>query len=120
MPRYVLLIVDDPRREWASPEAAGESLGKMGRFAGELAKQGKVQGGSPLKGMAEAVRVEARDGALQVTDGPFPETKEMIAGFFLIEAADRSEAVEIPKRCPHAEIGPVEVREVMEVGPPRG
>ncbi len=118
MPRYVLLIIDDPNREWATPDAAGQSLAKMGQFAGELAKQGKIQGGSPLKGMAEAVRVQARGGALQVTDGPFPETKEMIAGFFVIEAADRDEALAIAKRCPHAEIGPVELREVMEVGPP--
>jgi hypothetical protein len=116
MPRYVLLILDDPTRAWASPEAAGAAMAKMGRFAGELAQQGKLQGGNPLKPMAEAVRVRSRDGRPSVTDGPFAETKEMVGGFFLIEAADRAEAVEIAKRCPHAEIGPVELREVMELG----
>jgi hypothetical protein len=120
MPRYVLLILDDPKRSWPTPEAAGAAMAEMGRFAGELAQQGKLQGGNPLKPMAEAVRVRSRDGRPSVTDGPFAETKEMVGGFFLIEAADRAEALEIAKRCPHVEIGPVELREVMEVGgPPR-
>ncbi len=120
MPRYVLLILDDPNRQWASPAEAGATMAKMGAFASELGKQGKLQGGSPLKSMAEAARVRTRAGKPVVTDGPFAETKEMVAGFFVIEAADRREALEIAKRCPHIEIGPVEVREVMEVGaPPR-
>ena len=119
MPRYVLLILDDPRREWSSPAEAGAEMAKMGRFAGELAQQGKLQGGNPLKPMAEAVRVRARAGRAVVTDGPFTETKEMVGGFFVIEAANRAEAVEIAGRCPHTALGPVEVREVGEVaGPP--
>jgi hypothetical protein len=120
MPRYVLLILDDPKREWASPAEAGASLAKMGAFAGELAQQGKLKGGNPLESMAEAVRVRAQEGNVSVTDGPFAETKEMVGGFFVIEAADRKEAVEIAKRCPATALGPVEVREVVEVGgPPR-
>jgi hypothetical protein len=120
MPRYVLLMLDDPSRTWASPEAAGAAMAKMGRYAGELAQRGKLQGGNPLKPMSEAVRVRARDGKPTVTDGPFAETKEMVGGFFLIEATDRADALEIAKRCPHAEIGTVELREVLEVGgPPR-
>ena len=120
MPRYVLLILDDPSREWSSPPEAGAELAKMGRFAGELAQQGKLQGGNRLKPMAEAVRVRARGGRPVVTDGPFTEAKEMVGGFFVIEAANRDEAVEIAGRCPHTALGPVEVREVVEVGgPPR-
>ena len=45
MPRYVLLILDDPKREWASPAEAGAAMAKMGRFAAELGQQGKLQGG---------------------------------------------------------------------------
>jgi len=120
MPRYVLLILDDPNRAWSSPAEAGAEMAKMGRFAGELAQQGKIQGGNPLASMAEAVRVREKGGKVTVTDGPFTETKEMVGGFFVIEAADRKEAVEIAKQCPHTAIGVVEVREVMEVGgPPR-
>lgn len=120
MPRYVLLILDDPSREWSSPAEAGAEMAKMGRFAGELAQQGKLQGGNPLKPMAEAVRVREQGGRPIVTDGPFTETKEMVGGFFVIEAADRDEAIQIAGRCPHAAFGPVELREVVEVGgPPR-
>ena len=120
MPRYVLLILDDPSREWSSPAEAGAEMAKMGRFAGELAQQGKLQGGNPLKPMAEAVRVRAQGGRVVVTDGPFTETKEMVGGFFLIETADREEAIQIAARCPHTALGPVELREVVEVGgPPR-
>jgi hypothetical protein len=117
MPRYVLLILDDPKRQWASPAEAGAEMAKMGRFAAELGQQGKLQGGNPLASMAEAVRVRARDGQIHVTDGPFAETKEMVGGFFLIEAADRAEALEIAKRCPAAALGSVELREVREMGP---
>src|SRR5262245_29196321 len=120
MARYVLLILDDPKREWASPAEAGAEMAKMGRYAGELAQEGKLQGGNPLKSMKEAARVRAQGGRRVVTDGPFAETKEMVGGFFLIEAASREEAVAIAGRCPHTARGPVEVREVMEVGgPPR-
>jgi hypothetical protein len=99
---------------------SGAGDGEDGRFAGEFARQGKIQGGNPLKPMAEAVRVEAKEGRVVVTDGPFTETKEMVGGFFVIEAADRAEAVAIAKRCPHTSLGPFEVREVVEVGcPPR-
>jgi hypothetical protein len=121
MPRYMLLILDDPNRQWASPAEAGAMMSKMGAYAGELAQQGKLQGGNPLKSMAEAARVRTQGGRVSVTDGPFAETKEMVGGFYMIEAADRKEALEIAKRCPHTAIGTVEVREVMEIGgpPPR-
>lgn len=120
MPRYVLLILDDPRREWSSPAEAGAEMAKMGRFAGELAQSGKLQGGNPLKSSAEAVRVRSEAGRVVVTGGPFTETKEMVAGFFVVEAADRREALEIAGRCPHTALGPIEVREVVAVGgPPR-
>ena len=118
MPRYVLLILDDPKREWSSPAEAGAEMAKMGAFAGELAREGKIQGGNPLKPMAEAVRVRTQGGRVVVTDGPFAETKEMVGGYFVIEAADRAAAVEIAKRCPHTALGIVEVREVIEVGGP--
>jgi len=66
------------------------------------------------------VRVREKGGRLTVTDGPFTETKEMVGGFFVIEAANRQEAIEIAKQCPHTALGSVEVREVLEVGgPPR-
>ena len=89
---------------------------EMGKFAGELAGQGKMRGGAPLHPEEEGARVRASRGKPVVTDGPFTETKEVIGGFFMIECKSRKEAVEIAKRCPHNKVGTVEVRQVIPMG----
>lgn len=91
---------------------------EMGKFAGELAGQGKLRGGSPLHPEAEGTRVRVRDGRPVVTDGPFTETKEVIGGYFLIDCKSAEEAVAIAQRCPHNRIGVVEVRQVIPMGGP--
>jgi len=103
---FMFLIVDRKGVQAAEPI----SMAEMGKFAGELAQQGKLRGGAPLHPEAQGARVEVRDGKAIVTDGPFAESKEVIAGSFIVDAADRSEAIEIAKRCPHARAGIVEVR----------
>ena len=101
--------------------AAGENVfSEMGAFAGGLAQQGKLQGGSPLQPSSSGARVRVQDGKTLLTDGPFTETKEVVAGFFLIDCESRDEAIEHAKRCPHARVGTVEVREVIPVGKPGG
>jgi hypothetical protein len=89
---------------------------EMGRFAGELAAQGKIRGGSPLHPEGEGARVRLAGKRAVVTDGPFTETKEVIGGFFMIDAESLREAVEIAKRCPHLRNGFVEVRQVIPMG----
>ena len=91
MPKYMLIVVEDVDREWASPAAAAEMMGRMGRFAGELGQRGKIAGGGPLTGIDQAARLRQVDGQLAVTDGPFAETKEMIAGYFILDADDRAD-----------------------------
>src|SRR5262245_1852129 len=93
---------------------------EMGRFAGELAAKGRIRGGSPLCSESEGVRVRRSDGKAVVSDGPFAETREVIGGYFLIEAGSLREAVAVAKRCPHLANGFVEVRQVMAVGGPGG
>lgn len=68
----------------------------------------------PLQSATTASMVRMRDGALSVTDGPFAETKEQIGGFFLIEARDRDEAIEIASKWPSARIGSIEVRPIEQ------
>jgi hypothetical protein len=63
--------------------------------------------------MASTLRV--RDGNLAVTDGPYAETREQLGGFFLIEARDRGEAIELASRWPSARLGSIEVRPIEEV-----
>jgi hypothetical protein len=87
---------------------------EMNRFAGELARQGKLRRGAPLAPDAVGARVRVRDGKAIVSDGPFAESKEVIGGFWIVEAANRDEAIEIARRTPHAGYGTVEVHFVRQ------
>jgi hypothetical protein len=103
---YVILIVNPKDEAIVAPGGMEE----MGRFCAELHAQGKLTGGMPLHPEAEGVRVALRDGRAIVSDGPFAETKEVVAGFLVVEAESREEAVAIARRCPDARRGVLEVR----------
>ena len=107
---FMLLIVD-PKGPATGERASFE---EMGRFAAELRAAGKMRAGAPLEPEETGARVTVRGGAAVVTDGPFPETKELVAGYAVVEAASRAEAVEIARRCPAARGGIVEVRELPD------
>ena len=116
---YMLLIVD--RKGAPTGETVG--MAEMGQFAAELAQQGKLRGGAPLRPESTATRISVRGGRARSVDGPFAETKEVIGGFFMVDAASRAEAIEIAKRCPAARSGIVQVNEAMAEGvpaPPNG
>ena len=81
----------------------------------QLHAMGQYVHASPLQPAATAVMVRVREGKPLVTDGPFIETREQIAGYFLIEARDRNEAVRVATRVPGARIGTVEVRPLIEI-----
>jgi hypothetical protein len=96
-----------------------ELLARMGRYNEELAKAGVLLAGEGLKPSAAGVRVRFHGDRRSVIDGPFSETRELIAGFWLIQVKSLEEAVEWVKRCPcptesadgRAEI---EIRQVLE------
>ena len=94
-----------------------EMFAEMAVYANGLAAEGRIQGGAPLHDEEEGARIRVRDGKTSVVDGPFTETKEIVGGFFLIEAKSREEAIELASGCPAARSGFVEVREVLPVGP---
>ena len=81
----------------------------------QLHAGGQYVSASPLLPAASAVIVRVREGKPVVTDGPFAETREQLAGYFLITAQDLNEAVRIAARVPGARIGTVEVRSLQEV-----
>jgi hypothetical protein len=85
--------------------ANGQSLRSSGHYVAAEALQ-------PVR---DAVTVRVRNGAMSVIDGPFAETKEQLAGFYLIDATDLDEAVQIASRIPPARIGSIEVRPVREL-----
>lgn len=90
------------------------------RVCEELDKKGQFLAASPLQSVTLATSVRVREGRRLVTDGPFAETREQLGGYFLVEAADLDEAIEIAGKIPGARWGTVEIRPVVEqVGLPR-
>jgi hypothetical protein len=95
-----------------------ELLAAMGEFNEEMVKAGVLVAGEGLHPTSKGARVGfGGDGERVVTDGPFAETKELIAGFWLMQVGSFEEAVDWIKRCPnpHDEPGEIEIRQVFEV-----
>jgi hypothetical protein len=86
-------------------------------YVEQLRRAGKLVATEPLQSANTAVTVRVRDGRLATIDGPFAETKEQLGGYFLIEADDRDEAVQIAAKWPSARLGTIEVRP-LQVGLP--
>jgi hypothetical protein len=80
-----------------------------------LRDAGRCLASEALQPVHTAARVRVRNGKVIVTDGPFTESKEYLAGFYLIEAADRNEAIQIASQIPPAKVGTIEVRPVREL-----
>ena len=112
---FMLILSEDPQMI-ATDADRERAVQQVGEFAMGLLGDGSLKGGAPLHPVTEAKRIRTRDGQRSVLDGPFAESKEVIAGYFIIEAADREAAVEIASRCPNAEFGSVEVREIVPMG----
>jgi hypothetical protein len=86
-------------------------------FSENLKANGHSIAAEALQRVATATTVRVRAGRTTVTDGPFAETKEQLAGFYLVEARDLNEAIHIASRIPPARIGSIEVRPVRELQP---
>jgi hypothetical protein len=91
-------------------------LTEMGKFNDELVKAGVMLAGEGLKASSEGVRVQFSGPKRTVVDGPFAETKELIAGFWLWQVKSMEEAIEWARRCPnpHNEDSEIEIRQVFE------
>jgi hypothetical protein len=111
--KYVLLIYTD-EKSYAEGERE-QCYAESTALTHELQKQGRYLGASPLHPVATATSVRVRQGKRQVTDGPFAETREQLGGFFLIDAANLDEAIDVAGRIPGARKGTVEVRPVLEL-----
>ncbi len=88
-------------------------LTEMGKFNEELVKAGVMLAGEGLQASSKGARVKFSGGKRTVTDGPFAETKELVAGFWLWQVQSKQEAIEWLKRAPFKE-GEVEIRQVFE------
>ena len=112
-----LLIVhnDETAFQKLDKEKRQRMLAESIELTHQLNAAGQYVHASPLQPAATAVMVRVREGKSLVTDGPFIETREQIAGYFLISARDLNEAVSIASRVPGARIGTVEVRPLIEI-----
>jgi hypothetical protein len=111
----VMVIVKASKDSEAGVLPGRELLAKMGKYNEELAKAGILLAGEGLQSSAKGKRVKFGDAKRVVTDGPFAETKELIAGFWLWKVKSIEEAVEWLKRAPFDRGEEVEIRQVFEI-----
>ena len=109
-----MLIVKATHQSEAGVLPTEKELADMGRFNEQMIKSGVMLAGEGLQASSKGARVTFKGGKPTVVDGPFAETKELVAGFWLIQAKSREEAVEWARRVPFVD-GEVEVRQVFEL-----
>jgi hypothetical protein len=118
--KYLILIYSNPasREIWEgfSDEQRAEGFRYYGALTEELAASGELIVTEALADPSLTRRVTVRDGRTLISDGPFAEAKELLAGFFLLECDSMERAVEVAARMPEAELGLIEVRPVLTLG----
>ena len=113
--KYLALIYSDEASwEAATEEERGRVYEAYHAFAEEGRAAGALLGGSELAAVRTATTVRVREGRTAVTDGPYAETKEALAGYFVLECSSMAEAVDWAAKIPGAERGAVEVRPIHE------
>jgi len=111
--KYMLLIYAD-EQAWSDAERQA-CYGESTQLAHTLKANGQFLSTSPLQPVSTATCVKVRDSKRLVTDGPFAETREQLGGFFMIEAKNLDEAIDVAGRIPGARKGTVEIRPVVEI-----
>jgi len=112
--KYLCLICAETVME-QMPEADAEKLYRdYYEFTEALKKSGHFVGANRLKPAADATTIRVRNGKVSVTDGPFAETREQFGGYYVIEAHDLNEAIQVAAKIPGARTGCVELRPIAE------
>lgn len=118
--KYLLLIyTSEVEVAKQTPEQGAIVMKEYGAFTQAIMGSGHYKGGNALQPVATATSVKVRDGKTLVTDGPFAETREQLAGYYLIEAANLDDATGIAARIPGSKLGTVEVRPIWEMPAPQ-
>jgi hypothetical protein len=107
--KYLCLVYLDEKR---LPELPDEDCVE---FDAGIRKSGHCLASEALQSVTTATTVRMRNGKLSITDGPFAETKEQLAGFYMIEACDLNEAIQIASQIPPARVGSIEVRPIRPI-----
>ncbi|MGC2659070.1 MAG: YciI family protein [Bryobacteraceae bacterium] len=111
--KYMLLIYGNEQD--STQDAREKCYQESAQLGRDLYAKGQFIAAAPLHPTSTATSVKVRNGRRILTDGPFAETREQLGGYFLVEAKDLDEALDIAGRLPGARIGTVEVRPVIEV-----
>ena len=113
--RFMVMVKADKNSE-AGVMPSEQLLAEMGRYNEELVKAGVLLAGEGLHPSSKGARVRFSGSKRTVIDGPFPETKELVAGFWLLQVKSKEEAIEWVKRCPNPMPGEseIEIRQVFE------
>jgi hypothetical protein len=117
--KYLCLIYEN-EQAWANApkDKIDAMMGEYYAFSDDIRKSGHYVGGSGLQPTTTATTVRVRNGKVSTTDGPFAETKEQLGGFYLIEAKDLNDAIQVASRIPGAKLGSIEIRPTL--APPPG
>ena len=113
--RYLLMIYTQDTDVTPPDDVAAASHAAYAAFTADIKARGQFLAGEALTPTSTATTVRVVDGQTLATDGPFAETKEALGGFYLIEARDLDEAIEIAARIPAAKDGSIEIRPIWEL-----
>ncbi|HTH64104.1 MAG TPA: YciI family protein [Gemmatimonadales bacterium] len=112
--KYLCLIYDEEKKLGTMPKGESDAFtGEYFAFTEGIRKSGHYVAGEALQPVGTATTVRIRNGKVSTTDGPFAETKEQLGGFYLINAKDLNDAIQVASRIPSARIGSIEVRPIM-------
>jgi hypothetical protein len=111
--RFMMIMIPKPMDE-ADWKPSLEAMSEMGRYNDELAKAGVLLTLDGLQPASKGARVSFAGGRHTITDGPFSEAKELIGGYWLIQAKTKEEAVEWASRCPANDGDVIEVRQIWD------
>jgi hypothetical protein len=118
--KYLCLIYDEEAKLNDMSPADGEAfMGEYFAFTEGIRQSGHYVGGEALHPVATATTVRVRNGSVSTTDGPFAETKEQLGGYYLIEARDLNDAIQVASRIPSARLGSIEIRPVVDFSQPQ-
>jgi hypothetical protein len=112
--KFLCILCAEKVMEHMAPADADRHYEEYGEFTRSIRQSGHLVGSNRLMPPETAKTVRVRDGRIKTTDGPFAETKELFGGYYLIEARDMDEAIQVAARIPGARLGCVEVRPVAD------
>lgn len=113
--KYLCLVYSEEEKLHTLPKSPKDA--ECLAYAEKLHGSGHLLAGEALESVQTATTVRVRNGKVSVTDGPFAETKEQLAGFYLIDARDLNEAIQMAAKIPPARVGSVEVRPIRQLNP---